>query len=97
MAKRVQRQRMAATSLADDGIEIKVQVDRDKLSDWNLDDLVALEKSQSLEATMNLLDTVVVGGVNGRGYKVKHLKAMQEALFGAIAAMVNPTDASGKA
>jgi len=87
----------ASSRTASDGLEIKVQIDAARLSDWSLDDLIAMEKSQSIEATMNLLDTVVVGGVIGRGYKIKHLKAMQEALFAAISEMSNPADASGKA
>jgi len=95
--RRAQQLIGASSRTASDGIEIKVQIDGAKLGNWSLDDLIALEASQSIEATMNLLDTVVVGGVIGRGYKVKHLKAMTEALFAAIAEMGNPADALGKA
>ncbi len=87
----------ASSQTADDGREIKIQVDYAKLADWSLDDLAALESSQSVDALMNLLDGVVIGGVRGKGYKVRHLKAIQDALMEAVAQMGNPADASGKA
>jgi hypothetical protein len=75
----------------------KVVVDAEKLANWSLDDLEALEKSSSISAMMNLLDTVVVGGVRGQGYTVGDLKAIQAALFAEVGKLGNPVDASGKA
>ena len=83
--------------MPDEIAEIKVQVDKDKLGDWSLDDLEALEKSGSITAMMGLLDTVVVGGVRGRGFKVKDLKRIQDALFAEVSKLSNPVDSSGKA
>jgi hypothetical protein len=77
--------------------EIRIQVDKDKLGDWSLDDLEELEGSGSIKAMMSLLDTVVVGGVRGRGFKVKDLKRIQDALFAEVAKLGNPVDTSGKA
>lgn len=82
--------------------KLTVVIDRDKIAEFSLDDLESIEKAQrgegaSITSILNFLDTVVVGGVRGRGFKIKDTQIILDAVMAEVNRMANPEDGQGKA
>jgi hypothetical protein len=71
--------------------DIRIEVDVDALNDMPIESLDLIDKAQTgkLKGSemLDLLDGFVVGGVRGRGFKVRDLKRIAEAVSAAFRTM----------
>lgn len=69
--------------------EIQVKIDLNALNEMPIETLDQFDKAAQGKLTggelLDLLDGFVVGGIRGRGYKVKHLSMIARAIAEAVA------------
>lgn len=79
--------------------EIKVQVDLDALNEMPIEVLDSFTRAAQGKLTgselLDLLDGLVVGGVRGRGYKLKDLQLLSQAISDAVKAEAQGETSAG--
>lgn len=80
--------------------DIRIDVNVDALQDMPIETLELLDKAQAGQLRgaemLDLLDGFIVGGVRGRGFKVRDLQRIAQALSAAFAA-ASPGESSANA
>ncbi len=68
--------------------EIRVEIDLDAINEMPIETLDKFDAASRGQLTggelLDLLDGFVVGGIRGRGYKIKHLTLIAQAIAAAV-------------